>query len=782
MQTAEKTPESLSEFGKKAFANNDYKGAIEYFTQAIALKKTTESLCNRAAAYISLAKNAGSENEARDALFKAVDDADASIALKKTFLKAYQRKASAFFALKKFNDAKQAYEDGLDIDPVDKALHDGLDSITKQIAAMQAKKKKKNAKAEADAEPREVVLGIDLGTTYSCMSYWKDGGVVIIPNDHGEMTTPSYVSFLKNGKRIVGSGAKLEATRHPKNTVFDVKRFIGQTLGDSGVTDDIKRYPYSVVDREAGSNKPGVRVEVGPGAFKVFAPEEISAFVLAYLKKCAEKHLGVPIKKAVITVPAYFNDSQRAATKSAGQIAGLEVLRIINEPTAAALAYGLDKKSLNARNNIAIEETSGAEKVLIFDLGGGTFDVSVLQIERGVFEVKATGGDTRLGGEDIDHSVYEFLKEHLAAQGFDEEVVSEARNVKRIMGAIEKAKREISSIESTELVIEALIPREGTTAAKDFTYTLTRTEFNKIIKGLLTRTLETVKNVLKDAAMAPEEIDDIVLVGGSTRVPAIQAALSEFFGGKQLCKTLNPDEAVAYGAAVQGAILSGQRSSETRDLLLMDVTPLSLGIETVGRVMSVVIPRNTPIPCTRTEIYTTEENFQTSVDVSVYEGERAKTTDNHLLGEFNISGIEKAKRGEPKIDVQFEIDSNGILTVTAVDQKTGAKANIEIARGSRATEAEIAQMTADAEAYRQEDEQTSKVLEARNQLEQKLYGVQNIAQNIQGKSKAAHDLLVEKVQETMTWAQENEDTLTFDSLNAKMKDLDAYVKKARKMH
>ena len=301
MQAVDKTPEALSEAGKKCFTNNDFKGAVEYFSQSLELKKTTETYCNRAAAYTSLAKNAQSENEARDALFKAVDDADASIAMNKEFLKAYQRKASAFFALKKFAEAKSAYEAGLDIDPIDKTLHDGLDSITKQIAAMQAKKKKKNQKkGEEDSEPKEVVLGIDLGTTYSCMSYWKDGGVVVIPNDHGEMTTPSYVSFLKNGKRLVGSEAKLEASRHPKNTVFDVKRFIGHSLEDSGVTEDLKRYPYSVVPREAGSTKPGVRVEVGAGQFKVFAPEEISAFVLAYLKKCAEKHLGVPVTKAEI--------------------------------------------------------------------------------------------------------------------------------------------------------------------------------------------------------------------------------------------------------------------------------------------------------------------------------------------------------------------------------------------------------------------------------------------------------------------------------------------------
>ncbi len=416
----------------------------------------------------------------------------------------------------------------------------------------------------------------------------------------------------------------------------------------------------------------------------------------------------------------------------------------------------------------------------MFDLGGGTFDVSVLRIENGVFEVKATGGDTRLGGEDIDHTMVEFLYTEMDKQGFPD-LKDDPRVRKRLMGAFEKAKRELSQVSSVDISIEALVPRNGDSPAKDFHYTLSRVDFERICKPLFSRCLETVKHVLKDASASIADVDDIVLVGGSTRIPKLQEMLSEFFGGKELCKTLNPDEAVAFGAGVQGAILSGKRASEIRDLLLLDVTPLSLGIETVGRVMSVIIPRNTSIPCQKTQVYTTEENNQTEVDISVYEGERPKTANNHFLGEFQISGIQKAKRGEPKIDVTFELDSNGILTVTAKDQKTGAKANIEIARGSRASDEEVEKMTAQAALYAAEDEENAKIMTTRNQLEEKIYSVQSAAESITNKHKEKREFLIKQCEETAEWLDStDEEQLTVAALLAKIKALDQAVTKTRK--
>lgn len=720
--------------GNALFKAKDFVGAIAQFTEAIShVPNKSEYYSNRSAAYLKVPD-----------FPKALADAEKCISLNPDFVKGYIRKGATLIAMKEYAKAVACYAAGLAIDPEDEALTEGLAAAQKELAKKKKKKggEKKKDKEEDEEAPEEkkgeYVIGIDLGTTYSCVGVWMNDGVVIIPEDDGQKVIPSYVSFDPDtGARLVGVAAKNQVARNPKNTIYDVKRIIGQRFSDSKVQNDISKFQFEVVAGE--EDKPQI-VITEKGVKKPYFPEEISAMVLMRCKELAEKFLKQPVTRAVITVPAYFNDSQRNATKTAGLIAGLDVLRIINEPTAAALSYGLD-------NNV---QKGKPLSTLIFDLGGGTFDVSVLVIESGIFTVKATGGDTRLGGEDFDHNLVEYLLTEVEKKGIPNPR-SNARHMQRLKQAAEVCKRELSKAQSADIVLDAFGDSSVT-----FTCKVTRAKFEQLNKALFTSCLATVQHVMKDSKMKNSEINEIVLVGGSTRIPRLQEMLVEMFGGKALCKTLNPDEAVAFGAAVQGAILSGNRNSKTDSLLLMDLTPLSLGIETTGRVMSVVIPRNTPIPVVRTQTYTTEQNYQTKVDVSVYEGERLKSDENNLLGEFTISGLEVAKRGEPQIDVSFSIDSNGILTVTAKDQKTGAHAHIAIANRSRATTGQIDRMVAEAAAFRAQDQERVRRIESKNELEQVIFEVLAAAKEMTDGKMAG--ILTAAADKEQQWLDENYET------------------------
>lgn len=586
------------------------------------------------------------------------------------------------------------------------------------------------------------VIGIDLGTTYSCVGVWKNNTVEIISNDQGNRTTPSVVAFTET-ERLIGEAAKNQAVKNSPNTIFDAKRLIGRKFTDASVKKDMQTWPFKVISGK--DDRPYFEVTY-KGKIVHFTPEEISAAVLTKMKQTAEAYLGCEVSRAVVTTPAYFSDAQRQATKDAGKIAGLDIIRIINEPTAAAMSYGFNNKSDKELNIITV------------DLGGGTFDVSLLTVDQGIFEVKATSGNTHLGGTDFDARLIKYCIDDFNKR-FKKDLSSNQRALSRLKISCENAKRSLSTATQATIELDSLMD------SIDYSITISRAKFEQLCADIFRDLIIPVEQVLRDAKMSKQDIHEVILVGGSTRIPKIQELLKNYFGGKELCKSINPDEAVAAGATVQAALLSDNEFNKNNKIVLLDVCPMSLGIETSGQILTSLIKRNSTVPCKKSQLFSTFVDNQTSVEIKIYEGERVRSTDNHLLGQFHLSGIAPAPRGMPQIEVTFDLDINGILHVSAEDKGTGNKNSIVITNDSgRLSKEEIDKMIIDAEKYADDDKEMKETIEARDKLENYVYALKNTLDNEEVKKKIN---ATEQLSEAMMWLEshtiDNTDKQTFEN-------------------